>query len=94
MERGSDHQQVGAVVELMTLSPIGLKSDHPSAAVPERLSSLAHAAAGLLNHTCLPVVVDDKHAAAGNNRRTQTSELLTNPANRSIKSCAESSSPS
>ena len=52
MERGFDHQQVGAVVELVTLSPIGLKSDHPSAAVyRERLSSLAHAAAGLLNHT-------------------------------------------
>ena len=51
MERGFDHQQVGAVGDLGPLPPLGLTGAHPPAAVPrDPLSPLAHAAAGLLNH--------------------------------------------
>ncbi|MEM8619277.1 MAG: helix-turn-helix domain-containing protein [Actinomycetota bacterium] len=45
----SDMQAINTALELLTLSPVGLKSDHPSSAVyRRRLRALAEAAAALL----------------------------------------------
>ena len=44
-----DHPSIGAAIDLLTLSPLGLKSDHPSPAeYRQRLTALADAAAALL----------------------------------------------
>lgn len=51
LSAGHPVDQVDAVVQLLTLSPLGLKSDRPSPeAYRTRLSSLAHAGGALLTH--------------------------------------------